>query len=92
MHESAAMDGPPVVQRLLQSIKDKARLRRAAGTPSDDAAGEGVDDKRNVNKPLPGGHIGEVRALRWPSIGCADGTFRPAPPTARLALKPGIGA
>jgi hypothetical protein len=28
MHESAAMNGPPFAQRVLQCIKDVARLRR----------------------------------------------------------------
>jgi len=56
----AVTDGPPIVQRLLQGIEDEARMRRAAGAPSDDAAGEGVDDKRHVNKALPGGHVGKV--------------------------------
>src|ERR1700761_4705448 len=27
MHEPAAMDGPPIMQRLLQCIEDEARLR-----------------------------------------------------------------
>jgi hypothetical protein len=68
MHESAAMDGPPIVQRLLQRVEDEARLRRATGTPSDDAAGECIDDKRHINKALPRGHIGEVRDPQhvWP--------------------------
>jgi hypothetical protein len=60
MHEAATMDGPPIVQRLLQGIEDETRVRRATGTPSHDAAGEGVDDKRHINKALPSGHVGEV--------------------------------
>jgi hypothetical protein len=36
-------------------------MRRSTGTPSEDAASEGVDDKRYINKALPSGHIGKVR-------------------------------
>jgi hypothetical protein len=60
MHKPAAMDGPPIVQRLLQSIEDEARMRCAASTPSDDAAGEAVDNKRYINKALPSGYVGEI--------------------------------
>src|ERR1700761_5034451 len=55
MHEPAAMDGPPIMQRLLQCIEDEARLRRPAGPPSDDAAGGGGGGKNTPQKNPPRG-------------------------------------
>ena len=60
MHAAAAMDGPPIVQCLLQGIEDETSMRGAADAPAHDTAGEGIDDKRNINKALPGGHVDEI--------------------------------
>lgn len=54
MHQAAAMDGPPFVQGLFESIEDEARMRRPAYPPADDAAGMGIDDE---------GHIDEARQV-----------------------------
>src|SRR5690606_33206891 len=61
MNQSAAVTGPSVMKRLIEGIKDKARMCRAACSPTDDAAGKGINHEGHVNKALPGGHIGEIR-------------------------------
>ena len=61
MVHQAVKEGAPVVERLFQGIEDKAGLGRSRNPPADDAAGEGIDDEGNVDKPLPGRDIGEVR-------------------------------
>lgn len=58
--EPAAMDGPPIVKRLVQSIEDETRVCRPARSPADDAAGKGVDDESDVDEALPGRDIGEI--------------------------------
>ena len=50
-----------MVERLFESIEHKASLGRSRHPPADDAAGEGIDDEGDVDKPLPGRDIGEVR-------------------------------
>ena len=60
MHEPAAMDGPSIVQGLLQSIEHEAGMRRPAHPPADDPAGIGVDDEGHVDEAGPGRDIGEV--------------------------------
>ena len=50
-----------VVQRLLESIEDEVRMRRPRHPPTDDAAGEDVDDEGHIHEALPGGDIGEIR-------------------------------
>ena len=48
------MQGPPVMQSLLQRIKHEPRMRRAADTPADNPAGKGIDDEGDINKASPG--------------------------------------
>jgi len=59
--ETAAMNGTPIMERLLQRVEDEACMRRPAHPPADDAAGEGVDDEGHVNETLPCGDVGEIR-------------------------------
>ena len=54
MDQAAAMQGPPVMQSLLQRIKHEPRMRRAADAPADDPAGKGIDDEGDINKASPG--------------------------------------
>ncbi len=61
MDQAAAMQGPPVVQSLLQRIKHEPRMRRAADTPADDPAGKGIDDEGDIDKASPGRDISKVR-------------------------------
>ena len=61
MHEAAAMDGPPIMQRLLQRVEHEARMRRPRDAPADDAPGVDVDDEGDVDEAGPGRDIGEVR-------------------------------
>ncbi len=39
------------MERLLQSVEDEAGVRGAAGAPTDDPPGVGVDDKGDVDEP-----------------------------------------
>ena len=61
MHQAVPREGPPVVERLFQGIQDKAGLGRARHPQADDPPGEGIDDKGDIDEPLPGRDIGEVR-------------------------------
>jgi hypothetical protein len=54
------MHGPPIMQSLLQSVEDEARMRRPAHPPADDPAGIGVDDEGDIDEARPGRDIGEV--------------------------------
>src|SRR4051794_28874111 len=56
----AALHGTPVVQRLLEGIKDEIRMCRPRYPPADDAAGEYIDDEGHVHKALPGSDIGKI--------------------------------
>ena len=60
MNESATFDGPPIMKRLVEGIEHKARMGRSACPPTDDTAGEGINDERHVNEALPGRDIGEI--------------------------------
>ena len=41
------------IKRLLKCIENEVGLGRPRRFPTDNAVGEGVDHKGNVNKPLP---------------------------------------
>ena len=51
--ETAAGDRFSIMDGLLQRVEHEARVRRPADTPADDAAGEGIDDERDVDEALP---------------------------------------
>ena len=59
--QAAAIQGPPVMQSLLQRIKHEPGMRREADTPTDDPAGKGINDESDINKASPGRDISEVR-------------------------------
>src|SRR5690606_16365351 len=59
--EAAAMDGPPIMKGLVEGIEHKARMGGPARSPTNDAAGEGVNHKGHVDEPLPSRDIREVR-------------------------------
>lgn len=61
MDETAAFDGPPIMKRLIESIEDETCMCRSARSPTDDAAGEGINHESDVYEALPGGHICEIR-------------------------------
>ena len=52
VHEPAAMDGPPVMQRLLQCVEHEAGMGRPADPPAHDTAGIGIDHKGDVNEAV----------------------------------------
>ena len=45
---------------LFEGIEDETRMGRSADPPTHDAAGTGVDDEGDIDKPYPGGDISEV--------------------------------
>src|SRR6202051_101791 len=61
MQKPSPMRRPPVMQSLLESIEHEAGMCRSRNTPADDAPGEGIDDKGDVDEARPGRDIGEVR-------------------------------
>src|SRR6202162_3667356 len=61
MNKPSTMQRPPVMQSLLESIEHKAGMCRSRNTPANDAPGEGIDDKGDVDEARPGRDIGEVR-------------------------------
>jgi hypothetical protein len=61
MNQPATMDGPPIMQCLVEGIENEARMGSPACSPTDDAASEGIDHERDVNEALPSGHIREIR-------------------------------
>lgn len=60
MNQPATFDGPPIMKRLVEGIEHKARMGRSACPPTDDTAGEGINDEGHVNEALPGRDIGEI--------------------------------
>src|SRR6476646_8811529 len=60
VHEPATMDGPSIMQCLLQRVEHEAGVRGTRHPPAHDPAGIGVDHKGDVDKAGPGRDIGEV--------------------------------
>ena len=52
--EAAALGRPAIMERLLQSVEDEAGLSGAGDQPTDNPAGERVDDEGDVDETLPG--------------------------------------
>jgi hypothetical protein len=53
MDEAPSMDGPLLMQGLLQRVEHEAGVRSPRHAPADDTAGIGVDDERNVDEARP---------------------------------------
>jgi hypothetical protein len=60
VHEPAAMDRPPILESLFQSVQYEARMGRPAYPPSDDPSRIGVDDKGDIDEARPGRDVGKV--------------------------------
>lgn len=60
INQPAAFDRPPFMKRLIQSIEHKDRMSGPACPPTDDAVGEGINDKGHVNEALPSRDLGEI--------------------------------
>src|SRR5271155_3273773 len=60
MDEAAAAGGPSVMERLLESVQDEARMRCPAGSPADDPPRVGVDDEGDIDEAGPGRHMGKI--------------------------------
>jgi hypothetical protein len=48
------------MESLLEGVEHEAGMRRAAGPPTDHAAGKDVDDEGDVDEARPGGDVCEV--------------------------------
>jgi hypothetical protein len=59
--EAAAMDGPPIMESLLQGIEHEAGMGRPADPPANDIAGVDVDHEGDIDEPRPGRDVSEVR-------------------------------
>jgi len=64
--EAAAMDGPPIMKGLVEGIEHKARMGGPARSPTNDAAGEGVNHKGHVDEPLPSREWSKKRCCASP--------------------------
>src|ERR1700730_12718444 len=70
MHEPAAMEGPPIMQSLLQGVEHEVGVRRSGRAPANEAPRVRIDDEGDIDEARPGRHVGEVgepkriRALR----------------------------
>jgi len=60
MNQPATVNGPPIMKCLVEGIEHKARVGSPACPPTDDPAGEGINDEGHVNEALPGRNIGEI--------------------------------
>ena len=58
--QAAAANRAAFVERLLKGVEDEAGAGRGGNTPTDDAAGKGVDDESRIDEALPGRDVGEV--------------------------------
>ena len=54
MDETAAARRPAIVEGLLQRVEDEAGVSSPACPPTDDTAGERVDDEPDIDEPGPG--------------------------------------
>jgi hypothetical protein len=66
MNQPAAMDGPPIMKRLVEGIEHKARMGSPACPPTDDTASEGIDDESHVDEALPGRQWSKKRGCASP--------------------------
>src|SRR4051794_12071700 len=57
VHQAAPRERSPLVERLLQSIQDKAGLGRSRHPPADNPPGENIDHEGDIDEPLPGRDI-----------------------------------
>ena len=61
MDETATMNWPTIVQRLLQCIEHEAGMGCSADPPTNDIADVNIDHERHVDEPVPGRHVGKIR-------------------------------
>src|ERR1700730_10234354 len=61
MNKPSTMQRAPVMQSLFESIEHEAGMCRSRNPPADDAPGEGIDDKGDVDEARPGRDMCEVR-------------------------------
>ena len=87
---AAALGRPAIVERLLQSIQDKAGVSGARHPPAHDAASEGVEDEGHIDEALPRRDIGEIRDPQGIRTRCLE---LPIYPVGRLSrLRAGTAA
>ncbi len=61
VHEPTAMDGPPVMEGLLERVEHEAGMSCPADPPAHDPSRVGIDHEGDVNEAGPGRDVGEVR-------------------------------
>ncbi|EJJ30895.1 Protein of unknown function (DUF2699) [Rhizobium sp. CF142] len=52
-NQPATMDGPPIMQCLVEGIEHNARMSAPACPPADDTASESINDESHVDEALP---------------------------------------
>ena len=60
MDQSAPMGRAAVMDGLFQSIEHKCRVRGAAGAPTDDAAGEDINNEGHANEACPSRDVSKI--------------------------------
>jgi len=60
MNEAAFTNRLSIIKRLLQCVENEVGLGGSRSLPTNDAVGESVDHKGNVDESLPCRHIGEI--------------------------------
>jgi hypothetical protein len=60
MHNTAAMNGTPIMKRLLTSIENESRMHRPADAPANDAPGNASIDEGDVDEALRSGDIRKI--------------------------------
>ena len=60
VNQPHCLDRVAVMDGLFEGIQYKPGMRGGSDAPADDASSIGVDDESDINKPFPGGDVGEV--------------------------------
>ena len=89
MDQAGVTLGLAGVERLFQGIKHEVGPHRPADPPTDDTAGNDVDDEGDIDESLPGRDVGEIGnpQLIWPI--CLELPIDPIQRTRRLGIPHG---
>lgn len=63
--EPYALGRTPFMDLLFEGIENEPSMRGCADVPANDLAGIGVDDKGDIDEPLPCGNTGEIRQPKY---------------------------
>ena len=67
MNQSALLNRPSIMQRLLKSIENKVRFGGSRDPPPHDAISKRIDDEGHIDKALPCRHVSKV-ADYYPAV------------------------